>query len=45
MFSFCPVCVCVCVHSVVCVCARMHSEDSVTGVSSPCQFRESKAVF
>lgn len=25
----------------VCVCPCMHSDDPVTGVSSPCQFRES----
>lgn len=29
----------------VCICACMRSDVSVTGVSSPCQFRESKAVF
>lgn len=45
----------VCVHSEMYVCtgvcagvfvhACMHADDSVTGVSSPCQFRESKTVF
>lgn len=37
------VCTEVCVY--LCVRACMRADDSVTGVSSPCQFRESKAVF
>ena len=44
---FVPMCrtKCMCALRCECICACMRADDSVTGVSSPCQFRESKAVF
>lgn len=45
--NYVPMCrtKCMCALRRVCICSCMRADDSVTGVSSPCQFRESKAVF